>query len=397
MKKKVITILIFLLFFQLTVYGCNSNWMYKQDNSTNSITPETQSLKTSTGDYFGNELNGTIILACTTEIVAVDVVTLEIRELLNVDDGYVIPDIAMNNGKLYFSMSTESYEGSDVVNRWGPNEIYMLNDRNDIEQITFNNYNDSSISTADTDLIVFRSDRIDTTSDRPIYNIVLLNTNTKSEKILFSSSKYVESKLSPLGNKIAIIEQTNQFGKSNQYQYQANLYFYNVDLVQQYQILNNEYIFYNEIEWAPDQSQFVVSGRKNDRNAIFYVNDENFEIKSVTFLDAIPQNFSWSPSGRYLLYEEKNLEVPDRDMKLYLLDLFTNENKLIFSGSIDGRYENYHAIWSPNGEYFSFMINDSENGSLMKMIIESPEYDSEVIVKEINVNTIWKAIWVNER
>ena len=104
--------------------------------------------------------------------------------------------------------------------------------------------------------------------------------------------------------------------------------------------------------WSPDGAMLAIGLQTDQSVDIHLVNIETEATERLLHVDGIPDEFIWSPDGKYLLYTVWLNTTSQYLDRLNLLSLETHQTTTIQNG--DSPRGGYRAVWSPDGRDLAY-------------------------------------------
>jgi Tol biopolymer transport system component len=289
---------------------------------------------------------GTIIFSNFSGIYALNIETQEMKTLFESNNSLYTNTFV--NEYLYFLHTTENKD--KLRSGFGPSKIFRSSlDGNNLTQLTFDEHNDFGFSISSDNKYLAYS----TVQGIEQYQLIVLDLikNKLIAKVYDSEAELLFPSWSPDGSKLFFLENTVP-GSSGQ------LYIYTLKGNKLKRVLPEIAIRITKPSWSPDGNYIMLTANVNGQEHIYKFNTENEQFTDLAFNDDAPENFVWSPNGRWVLFEQESLSGTT---KLLLLDVTTNKTTVVQEGSVNGMRQSYLAIWSPDSKYFAHFLNPRNN------------------------------------
>ncbi len=323
-------------------------------------------------------LNGILIYSDYQTLRSFDFQKQEFKALSNTN--LVQYDAVIANNFVYFLRGTENTIPGTAG--FGPSELFRTNlDGTDLEQLTSDGHWEFQLKASpNSEYLAYFADW-EGQSNR--YKMIVYDTKNNTSQIIAENYKNRYSFPAWSNDSKQLLFFVGSNSESN-----AHLLLYTLENQALRELLAERIVSTTGLAWSPDNKTVVFSMVENKESSIYLLNIEQGDIdKIATFSESI-RYLAWSSSIDFILFE---LRSQDNAVKLCVLDIRNKKVTVVQEGELDGKFLNYKALWSPDGEYFAYFTNPNNS----KWILNVKSMNDLVQAFEIEIpGNINSATWI---
>ena len=315
-----------------------------------------------------------------TDLHGIYTINIQTSEFKVIKEANIIDLPETVDDQIYFLYSKGDISGFE------PAKIFRINsDGTNEEQLTFGKSFEMGYSISpDKKYLVFLSDNINI-KDR--YSISVMDLSTKKTRIIANNSKnaYSSQSWSPDSKKIAFMK-TGNFDNDNE------AIIYDINSGNTSKLSLNDISLLCVISWTQDGNNIALSLKDKENYGFFLYNLSTNLLTKLYSFEEEPFGISWSKDEQRILYETsyENLQK-ERLIRLHLVDLRINDQKVIEDNSVMGGYS-HQARWLSDDNYFAY-DERLENNQWEIIIIDYLDMN-KYIVKLPDPYNLYPKIWI---